>query len=68
MHWLGYSGCALYLLLGHSPDDARFVLTGDGRQWFMPATEVAGGSKIVLGGPKYAEFEVEAGAPLVAVA
>jgi hypothetical protein len=31
----------------------------------MPADVVEGGSGIVLGGPKYAEYEVEPGRPLV---
>jgi hypothetical protein len=40
-----------------------FVHVADGRRWFIPASEVDGGSGIVLGGPKYAEFEVEPGRP-----
>jgi Holliday junction resolvase-like predicted endonuclease len=43
--------------------DLLFVLAADGRRWLIPAGEVAGGSQIVLGGPKYSEFEVEAGRP-----
>jgi hypothetical protein len=39
--------------------DYLFVLVGDGRQWFIPARHVGGQSGIVLGGPRYAEFEVE---------
>lgn len=38
-----------------------FVLVADGRQWFIPATAVDGGSQIVVGGPKYAAYEVERG-------
>jgi Holliday junction resolvase-like predicted endonuclease len=45
--------------------DRLFVLVADGRRWFMPARVVGGGSAIVLGGPKYAEYEVEAGRPLI---
>ena len=41
--------------------DRLFVLVGNGRRWFIPADAVDGGSVIVLGGPKYAEFEIEAG-------
>src|SRR6478672_10211423 len=41
--------------------DRLFVLTGDGRRWFIPARVVGGGTGIVLGGPKYAKFEIEAG-------
>lgn len=44
--------------------DYLFVLVGDGRRWFIPAEAVGGGSGIRLGGPKYAEFEVEPGDPL----
>ncbi len=44
--------------------DRLFVLVGDGRRWFIPATVVAGGSGVVLGGPKYSAFEVDAGRPL----
>ena len=43
--------------------DYLFVLAGDGRQWFIPASEV-GGCGINLGGPMYAAFEVSRGAPL----
>ena len=42
--------------------DFLFVLTGDGRRWFIPSDQVEGGSG-PLGGPKYAEFEVEPGRP-----
>jgi Holliday junction resolvase-like predicted endonuclease len=45
--------------------DQLFVLVADGRRWFIPAEAVGGGTGIVLGGPKYAEFEVEPGRPLV---
>lgn len=40
--------------------DYLFVLVGDGRKWFIPAGSVGGRSGILLGGPRYAEFEVEA--------
>jgi PD-(D/E)XK endonuclease len=46
--------------------DSVFVHVGDGRRWYIPATALGGGSCIVLGGPKYAEYEVESGAPLQA--
>ena len=45
--------------------DWLFVLVGDGRRWFIPASAVEGGTGIVLGGPKYAEYEVERGRPLL---
>ncbi|HEY1510382.1 MAG TPA: group I intron-associated PD-(D/E)XK endonuclease [Solirubrobacteraceae bacterium] len=44
--------------------DAVFVHVGDGRRWYIPASALGGGSGIVLGGPKYAEYEVEPGQPL----
>ncbi len=44
--------------------DRLFVLVGDGRRWFIPSTAVDAGSCVVLGGPKYAAFEVDAGHPL----
>jgi hypothetical protein len=44
--------------------DWLFVLVADGRRWFIPASAVEGGTKIALGGPKYAECEVEPGTPL----
>jgi Holliday junction resolvase-like predicted endonuclease len=44
--------------------DWLFVLVGDGRRWFIPAKAVAGRTGVILGGPKYAEFEVDAGRPL----
>jgi hypothetical protein len=44
--------------------DWLFVLVGDGRRWFIPAEEVGGTSGLRLGGPKYADFEVEPGRPL----
>lgn len=46
--------------------DGLFVHVGDGRRWYIPATALGGGSGIVLGGPKYAEYEVEPGQPLQA--
>jgi hypothetical protein len=44
--------------------DWLFVLVADGRRWFIPAAEVAGATSILLGGPKYAAYEVERGRPL----
>jgi PD-(D/E)XK endonuclease len=44
--------------------DSLFVLVADGRRWFIPAAAVEGGTGLHLGGPKYAEFEVDAGRPL----
>jgi hypothetical protein len=39
--------------------DYLFVVVGDGRRWLIPAAEVAGGSGIRLGGPLYADFEID---------
>jgi hypothetical protein len=44
--------------------DYLFVLVGDGRRWFIPAERVEGVRGLCLGGPKYAEFEVERGDPV----
>lgn len=44
--------------------DFLFVLVGDGRRWFIPADQVGGGCLILLGGPKYARYEIERGQPL----
>jgi PD-(D/E)XK endonuclease len=51
-----------------TPDRADYVFAhvADGRRWFIPAAEVAGGRAILLGGPKYAAFEVEPGRPFEA--
>jgi hypothetical protein len=46
--------------------DWLFVLVADGRQWFIPAGAVEGGTALHLGGPKYSEYEVEPGRPLPA--
>jgi hypothetical protein len=46
--------------------DYVFAHVGDGRRWFIPATELGGGSGILLGGPRYAAFEVGPGEPLQA--
>jgi PD-(D/E)XK endonuclease len=43
-----------------------FVHTGDGRRWYIPASDLGGSSGIILGGPRYAEYEVEPGQPLQA--
>jgi hypothetical protein len=45
--------------------DSLFVHVGDGRRWYIPASALGGRTHIVLGGPKYAEYEVETGQPLV---
>ena len=46
--------------------DLLFVVVGDGRRWCIPVEDLDGGSGLLLGGPKYARFEVEGGARLPA--
>ena len=44
--------------------DSVFAHVGDGRRWYIPVSALGGESAVTLGGPKYAEFEVEPGDPL----
>jgi hypothetical protein len=37
-----------------------FVLVADGRQWFIPSSAIAAKTMLLVGGPKYAAYEVEA--------
>lgn len=46
--------------------DYLFVHVGDGRRWFVTSSAVDGGCGIRLGGPKYAESEIQRGEPLPA--
>jgi hypothetical protein len=46
--------------------DYLFAVVGNGRRWCIPSTALEGGTRISLGGPKYAAFEVERGPPLPA--
>jgi hypothetical protein len=48
--------------------DYLFALVGDGRQWFIPAGALGGTSGLLLGGPKYAQYEVESGRPISRIA
>jgi hypothetical protein len=41
--------------------DYLFVLTGSGRRWLIPSTALEGKRAIQLGGPKYADNEIEPG-------
>jgi hypothetical protein len=41
--------------------DYLFVLTGGGRRWLIPATDIEGKRGIQLGGPRYRQFEIEQG-------
>ena len=58
-----WNGVAKYF--GADRCDVLFVLVGDGRRWFIPSDAVEGRAGICLGGPKYAEFEVERGWPIL---
>ena len=44
--------------------DALFVLAGDGRRWYIPSEMVDGANGILLGGPKYAAYEIARGTPI----
>jgi hypothetical protein len=46
--------------------DYLFALVGDGRRWCIPAGALQSKTRITLGGPKYAQFEVERASPLPA--
>lgn len=56
----------LVKVLDPSRCDSVFVHVGDGRRWYIPASALGGGSGILLGGPKYSEYEVEPAEPLPA--
>ncbi len=43
--------------------DFLFAHVADGRRWLIPAEALGGGSAVLLGGPKYAAYEVEPGRP-----
>jgi Holliday junction resolvase-like predicted endonuclease len=45
--------------------DRLFVLVGDGRRWFIPAQAVQAGTRLLLGGPKYADYEIDRDRPLL---
>lgn len=45
--------------------DYLLVHVADGRRWFIPSHAVDGSTAICLGGPKYAQYEVDRGPPLV---
>ena len=45
--------------------DYLFVLVGDGRRWFIPTRAITSSSGLALGCPKYSEFEVEQGRPIL---
>ena len=41
--------------------DYLFVLVEDGRRWFIPSNEVGGQTGVLLGGPRYAAYEIDSG-------
>jgi hypothetical protein len=41
------------------------VRVGDGRRWWIPSDAVDGRNALALGGPKYSDYEVDLGAPIV---
>ena len=47
-----------------SRTDYLYVLTGNGRRWFIPATAVEASTNVALGGSKYSEFEIEPSSPI----
>jgi PD-(D/E)XK nuclease superfamily protein len=53
-------------VLDPSRCDRLFVHVGEGRRWYIPAKVLGGSTHIVLGGPKYATYEIEPGEPLQA--
>jgi hypothetical protein len=58
------------LVKSFSPDrcDRLFVLVADGRRWWIPSSVIDGGRKLSVGGPKYAEYEIESGRPFALLA
>jgi len=48
--------------------DFLFAVLRDGRRWLIPSSVVSGGRGIMLGGPKYAQYQVETGPPLSVLA
>ena len=48
--------------------DYLFVLVANGRRWFIPSEAIEATTCIVLGGAKYAEYEVEQGRPILSAA
>jgi hypothetical protein len=44
--------------------DLLFVLAGNGRRWLIPAHAIEAETTVTLGGPKYADFEIDVGASI----
>lgn len=45
--------------------DFVFVQVGDGRRWFIPTEAIETARSITVGGPKYSEYEVPPGEPIL---
>lgn len=63
MCWLASQGATVAVPIGHSPD---YDVIADFGDQIIPMAALEGTSGLTLGGPKYAEFEVEPGEPLPA--
>jgi hypothetical protein len=61
-----WNGVAKHFSPSHC--DYLFVHVGDGRRWFIPADRIEARCGLALGGPKYADFEVERGDPILRAA
>jgi hypothetical protein len=44
---------------GSTRCDFLFVLVSGGRQWWIPATAVEGTTSVIVGGPKYAAYQID---------
>ena len=64
--WLTRRGAIVFApLLDRERFDYLFVLVGDGSRWLIPATEIDAVSALQLGGPKYSEFAIDPGEPIL---
>jgi hypothetical protein len=52
-------------LLDRSRCDILFAVVANGRRWCIPVDALSGSSQVLLGGPRYASFEVERGSTIV---
>jgi hypothetical protein len=57
------SWTGLTKLFDHAQVDYLFVLVGNGRRWFIPASFIEAAREVSLGGRKYSEFEIDPGTP-----
>lgn len=54
-------------MFSHARCDLVFVLVADGRRWCIPSNQIEGGTRLTLGGPKYADYEIDPGYPFEAM-